>query len=86
MNEIVWGLANLTSWGVDPFLGGSREHTAGHMDMASDQSTISQIANEKKTRRPAPPGRTQCRVARTTKVGTPDGVGPCTTILVVIIN
>ena len=48
MNEIVWRLATLTSRGVDPVLGVSMVHTAGHMAIASDQITTAQIANEKK--------------------------------------
>ena len=85
MDERVWGLAILASRDMDPVLGGSRAHNDGHMDMLSDQSMTSIIANEKPTRL-APPRQTRCRVARKIKSGTPDGVGPHTTILAVIIN
>ena len=45
MNKIVWRLAFLTSQGVDPVLGDSSAHTAGHMYVASDQSTKARISN-----------------------------------------
>ena len=47
MDERVWGLAILASRDMDPVLGGSRAHNDGHMDMSSDQSMTSRIADEK---------------------------------------
>ena len=77
----------LTSQGEDPVIGGSKDHTAGHTDMSLGQITTSLIGSGRKpTTRLVPPGRTRCRVVRTKKFGTLDGVVLQNMIVVAIIK